>query len=296
MYAEHFFVLVALILVVSLGVQAWKNGVVGMLWGIIGVAGGILGGAAIYHLFIGGLALSFGVKLALAALAGLVIYLIVRALAKAMLMGLFQPDSPLSFFADGFGGMLVSLIPSLLTVAVLAAGMRIGGTLSDLRRFELFATQGREFLAKDHPPRPLAAQWRDGLESLPRVRDGIDVVEPFGRPAERNLVGLLTLSKKPALAKYLAEEPATRPVIESPPFQSLLANEAIRALNAKGDRLALLRHPDLRAAALDPAIRPTLTEMELARLIDGYLLSPEWQTIVESYQRDPEDTRKAPEE
>ena len=41
MYAEHFFVIFALVLVIGMGSHAWRKGVVGMLWGLIGVLGGI---------------------------------------------------------------------------------------------------------------------------------------------------------------------------------------------------------------------------------------------------------------
>lgn len=294
MYAEHVFILFAILLIAGLGIHAWKNGVVGMLWGIIGAVGGILGGVALYHLLIAGLGLGFGVKLALAFLGGLVIYLVVRAVAKALLMSLFEPDGPLSFFADGFGGFLVSLVPSLLTVAVLTAGLRIGGTLVDLRRFELFSTPGRDFLAKHYPNRPLAARWRDGVEELPYVRDGLDIVEPIGRPAERNLVGLLILCKKPGIKRHFAEDPVTQPIFESSAFQDLLANEEIQDLNQKGERLALLRHPEVRSAALDKSLRPYLLDLELAKRVDEFLLSPGWQKLLESYQRDPEDKVEAP--
>jgi hypothetical protein len=290
MYAEYYFLLLSVALVFAFAVQAWRNGVVGMLWGVIGALGGIVGGAALHHFVIAGLTLGVGVKLALAFFAGLIIYLIVRAIAKSVLLSLFEPDGALHWFADGFGGALVSLAPSLLTVIILAMGLRIGGTLTDLRRFELLVTPGREFLAKQYPPRPLAALWRDGVETLPGVRDGLDLVEPLGRTAERNLTGLLIASKKAPLYKHLTTDPESRPIIETPVFQALLTNTAVEQLRRAGDRIALLRHPDIRAAAIDPALRPALIALDLPRLVDEFMLSPEWQQILEGYQRDPEDT------
>ncbi|MCB1078280.1 MAG: hypothetical protein KDM64_10690 [Verrucomicrobiae bacterium] len=290
MYAEHFFILLSAVLVIAFASQAWRNGVVGMLWGITGALAGIVGGILLFNFVISGLTLSFGVKLAIAFVAGLVIYLIVRSLAKAVLMALFEPDGPLSWLADGFGGAVVSLVPSLLTVLILAMGLRIGGTLVDLRRFELLVTPGREFPAKIYPARPLVAEWRDGLESLPYVRDGLDFVEPIGRVQERNLVGLLIVSKKAPLFRHLSEDPESKSIVESPVFQALLANETVKELNSKGDRLGMLRHPDVRAAAIDSGLRPALAELELSRLVDEFMLSPNWQQVIEGYQRTKEDT------
>jgi len=290
MYAEHFFLLLSAALVFAFAAQAWRNGVVGMLWGVIGALGGIVGGALLYRFAIAGLTLGLGVKLTIAFIAGLIIYLIVRSVAKSVLISLFEPDGPLRWFADGFGGALVSLAPSRLTVVILAGGLRIGGTLVDLRRLELLVSPGREFLAKSYPPRPLAAQWRDGVESLPGVSEGLDLVEPLGRIHERNLVGLLIASKKAPLLRHLAEDPESRPIVESAVFQALLANESVKELNAQGDRLGLLRHPDIRAAALDPDLRPKLAGLELLRLVDEFMLSPAWQQLLEGYQRDREDT------
>ncbi|MCB1232644.1 MAG: hypothetical protein KDN19_20525 [Verrucomicrobiae bacterium] len=294
MYAEHVFLIFAVILVIGLGVHAWKNGVVGMLWGIIGCVGGLVGGVLLYQFIIAGLGLSFGVKLTLAFFGGLIIYLIVRFTAKALLTGLFEPEGPLHFLSDGFGGFLVSLVPSLFAVVILAIGVRVGGTLVDLRRFELFSTEGRDFLAKNYPKRPLPARWRDGIEDLPNVRDALDIVEPYGRPAERNLVGLLVLSKKPALRRHFAEDPVTKPIFDSVAFQNLLVNEKVQELNTNGERLKMLRQPDIRTAALDTTLRPNLVNLELAAEVDQFLLSREWQDVLESYQRDPNEKLEDP--
>lgn len=296
MYAEHFFLLLSVGLVIAFASQAWRNGVLGMIWGVTGALGGIVGGMLLYNFVIAGLAFSLGVKLAIAFVAGLIVYLIIRAVVKAALLALFEPDGPLHFFAEGFGGALVSLVPSLLTIAILAMGLRVGGTLVDLRRFELLASPGRDFLAKNYPQRPMPAQWRDSIESLPGVRDALDLIEPVGRTQERALVGLLIASKKEPLFKHLTEDPESKAVIAAPAFQALLGNAGVKALNEKGDRIGLLRHPDVRSAAIDPTLRPLLSSLELPRLIDEFLLSPEWQAVLESYQRDPEDTAPTAEE
>ncbi len=292
MYSEHLFLILAVALVVGLAVHAWRNGVVGMLWGLFGALAGIGGGVLLYQVAIGGLALGFGVKLGIAFVAGLIIYLVVRTVSKSVLLNLFEPDGALHFLSDGFGGMILSLFPSLLTVAILALGMRVGGTLLELRRFELLATPDRDFLARHYPERPLVPRWRDGLETLPGVRDGLDLVEPLGRVPERNLVGLLIVTKKPPLLRHLAENPESKPIFEHPAFEKLRANEDVQALNQKGERLPLLRHPEVRAAALDPTLRPLLEDLDLPRLVDGYLLSPEWQSLLEGYQRDPGDAKE----
>lgn len=290
MHAEHLIPLLSLALVALFAAQAWRNGVVGMLWGVAGALGGLAGGALAYSLAIGRLPVGLGLKLGLAFAAGLVVYLLVRAAAKSLLMSLFEPEGPLRFLADGFGGALVSLVPSLLTLTILALGIRIGGTLSELRRMELLVTPGREFPVNRYPARPLAATWRDGLDALPAARAFLDGIEPLGRKPESALAGLLIASKKGPLKRHLAENPESRPVFEAPAFQALAENPAIQELNAAGDRLALLQHPELRQAANDPDLRPKLEDLEWVRLVDAFLLSPEWQQLLEGYERSREDT------
>lgn len=289
MYPEHVFLIASLALISFFAVHAWKNGVVGMLWGVTGAMTGIAGGALLYRFSLAPLGLGFGAKLAIAFFAGLLIYLVARWIAKVVLIQLFEPDGWLHFLAEGFGAAVLSLVPSLLTIVILATGIRVGGTAADLRRLELLATPNANFLAKNYPKQPLAAEWRDGIESLPLVRDGLDWIEPLGRTPERTLVGLLIVSKKPAILRHLSEDPESRSVIASPTFQALLASEEVKTLNAAGERLRLLRHIEVRAAALDSALAGQLRELELNRLVDEFLLSPAWQQTLEGYQRDPED-------
>lgn len=295
MLSNYFFLILSIAILVGFGFRAFHHGGVSMLWGVIGAVSGLVGGFLLYRTVLGDLEMTKAPKLALAFLGGLFIYLIVRALVKALLDNLFEPDGALQWFSDGYGGALLSLIPSLLTIAVIAGGLRIGGTLSELRRYEFLATPNRHVATGRYPDQPLATGWRNGMEDLPMISTTLDSFGLFGKPAERQLVGLLIITKKPALKSHLEENLESKPIFESEAFQSLVENEEVQALNQAGDRLALLQDAEVQTAAADAELGPRLEELELSRLVDAFLLSPEWQAVVESYRRDSRDRDREPE-
>ena len=151
---------------VFLFIRAWKHGVVSMLWGMTGTLAGILIGLASYEFFVKSLQLSNQMKAGLCFVIGLIGYVIVRQIAKNLLMELFNRDGPLRFFGGGFGGALLSLVPAAITVGIIAFCLRIGGTLAGLDRFEKVSIEGVDFLEPDYPQRSIFSKWRDGAEMI----------------------------------------------------------------------------------------------------------------------------------
>lgn len=288
MYPEHGFLLLFLATAIFLFVRAFNHGVVGMLWAVTGVSAGVIGGW-VFYLMIPDLLPdwkgSFRSQLMVSAVVGLIPYLIVRFVAKAFFKWVFNPDGPLSFLADGFGGGILSLIPSLVVAIVLTVGARIGGTWADLRRFEKLSVSGVDYEELNYPGRPVLAMWRDGVERLPMVLDVFDPVDPIDRVPERNLVGLLITSKKEELFEHLTADPESGPLIESDSFEALLADPEITQLNQAMMHFELLQHEEIRTAAADPVIRAQLEELELHRLVDEFLLSPQRQALLKSLER-----------
>lgn len=260
-----------------------------MLWGLAGVAAGMVAGWAAYRFVLSQLEIGLPTQLAVAFFGGLVVYLVARWIAKAALSRLFEIDGPLHRLADGFPAALISLGPSLITILVLATGIRVSGTLFDLRRYEYVTTPGADLRTTKYPKRPATAEWRDGIESLPGLRDILDWVDPLGRLPERQMTALLIVSKKLDLFRHLSENTEAQPIVSSPAFQNLLNDKVMKELNAKGERVQMLRHPDIRAACLIPDMRSQLAALELHLLVDEFLLSPEQQSIIESYRRSPEE-------
>lgn len=287
MLPDYLFLVVSLAIVIGFAVRAWNYGVVNAVWGVIGACGGLIGGFVVYRLVLADLEFGLPAKLALAFVAGLLVYFVVRGLVKWFLESLFEPNGALQFFVDGIGGVMLSLIPSLLTVAIIAGGLRIGGTLTELRRYEYLATPNRYLKASQYPEKPLATRWRDGMEAIPGFQQGIDGAGLLAPLPDRNLVGLLIVTKKPALKKHLEENLESQPIFEDELFIALLENESVKALNEAGNRVGLLQHSEVAAAVANPELRSRLEELELSRLVDDYLLSPEWQGIVESYEGGP---------
>ena len=113
----------------------------------------------------------------------------------------------------------------------------------------------------------------------------LDLVDPLCPAAERNLTALLITSKKEALYDALLQDPETRGLLASPLFKALRADPEIRELNEASRHVALMRNPKIQLAALDPSIRVSLTQRELHRVVDEFMLSPARQEIVKSFTR-----------
>ncbi len=105
----YYFLLISAGLAVGYAVHAWKNGVVGMLWGVTGVVAGLVAGWAAYRFVLSPLELGLPIQLSVAFFAGLVVYLLARWIAKAALSRLFEIDAPLHRLADGFPAAVLSL-------------------------------------------------------------------------------------------------------------------------------------------------------------------------------------------
>lgn len=222
----------------------------------------------------------------LSALVGLVPYLIVRFAAKAILERTFDPEGIFGSFADGVPGGILSLFPALVTIAILIFCTRVAGTWAEFRRFEKVSIDGVDFLEGRYPQRPMLAEWRDGVEQLPLVVPVFGIVDKINRLPERNVVGLLITSKKEVLLDYLTNDPESALVMGSDSFAELLSDREIDQWNADRQHFTLLRHTAVRAAALDPVIRKNLEELELHRMVDEFMLSPERQGMLESLERE----------
>lgn len=290
MFVDQGFLLFFAAILVFLFFRAWKHGVVGMLWGVTGALGGILVGLAAWDFFVKSLNLSNPVKAGVCFVIGLMGYAMIRQIAKSILQEIFDRDGPLHFFRGGPGGAILSLIPGLITIGIVAFCLRVGGTLADLDRFEKVSIEGVDFLTPNYPRRSIFSKWRDGVERIGPVGGVLEMADPLCPVAERNLAALLITTKKATLFNVLSQDPETRPLMTSPIFQALRADPEIHELNMTSRHVALMRNPKIQQAALDPSIRTDLLQLELHRVVDAFMLSPARQEMVKSLTR-PEDMR-----
>ncbi len=286
---QHGLVILAAIFVVFIAARAWTHGVLKMLWAIIGLSLGAASGVfffqnsnALLTRWMPGKELGLNANIIGSAVIALVGYLLFRQLSKAILQKLFNPEGPLSGWAMGFRGAVISLVPSLITVAVVGLCLRMGGTLFELRRAELICAPDSAFVAAKYPKWPQTTQWRDTMESLPYVSDLYAVIDPVSRKTERTLVLLLIAAKNNGLRDYLQRSNSTLPIVNGSIFQALMSDSEIATLLAAQKHVALLRHPQVIAAASNHVIADLARTLDVHSVIDGYMLSESRQKMLRS--------------
>lgn len=278
------FALLFVLLILVFARQAWHNGVLTQYWGILGLAGGIGAGylffqysATLLERFAPDYYLPLVPNIIASGVVGVIIYFIVRGVAKSILSSLFGEGSLLHGWTDGLRGAILSLIPSLVTVAILVSGIRVGGTLLELRHLEYICRGDVDFTAAEYPRWPVWTKWRDSVEGIPTLTTWLKPVDPVSRLRERRAVCLLVASEKPELLEFLQSDPATEPIFNSTALQDAMASDRIAALLGNFQHVTLIMHPLIHEIALDPEAAEALDKLDLQALIDGFMLAPERQ-------------------
>jgi hypothetical protein len=290
--SEYGIGLISVAFVVFLAMRAWTHGALKMFWAIIGLALGATAGFFFFQnanpmisRFLPGRELSLNANLGCSVIVASVAYLIFRQLSKTVLQNLFGPDGFLSGWAEGFRGSVLSLVPSLLTVLVVGLALRMGGTLMELRSAEKICQRENDYNKVNYPGWSPLADLRDSFERLPYVTDIYSVIDPISRKPERQLALLLVTTKKDVLFEHLHSHPATAPIVNGPLFQALMTDEAISKLLEDRKHAALLRHPQIVAAASNEVLAHLLSSVDLHQLVDDFMLSEDRQNLLNSYKR-----------
>ncbi len=283
------FAFLFILLILIFARQAWHDGVLTQYWGILGLAGGIGVGYLFFQnsaILLERLAPEYYLPLIpnviVSGVVGLVAYFIVRSIVKSILSGMFNEDSLLHGWTNGFRGAILSLVPSVITVGILASGIRLGGTLLELRHLENICRPEINFSTKKYPHWPVWAGWRDSVEGIPYLVDGLAPLDPVSRVKERRVVDLLVASKKPELLNYLRSAPETTAIFNSKAMQDALTSDDVAVLLSKYQHVTLITHPVIRQVVDDPDAAKALTDLELQPLIDGFMLSPERQKHIKT--------------
>jgi len=278
------FALLFILLIIIFARQAWSNGVLTQYWGILGLAGGIGAGyiffqnsAAILERLAPDRYLPLMPNVIASGVVGIIVYFITRGIVKSILSSVFGGDSSLQGLTDGMSGAVLSLVPSVITVVILASGIRLGGTLMELRHLEYICRPQVDFTTNKYPSWPFWAKWRDSVEEIPFLTTGLYPVDPISRVPERRIVDLLVASKKPDLLEFLQSDPATAAIFNSSTMQDVMTSDDIAILLNKFQHVTLIRHSMVEQAAYDPEVKEALEALDLQQLIDGFMLSPEKQ-------------------
>lgn len=285
---EHALALLAASFVIFLAFRAWTHGALKMFWAVVGMSLGAAAGVLCFqhaNSLLPGEELSTNLVAMLSVFVALVAYLIFRQLAKSVLQKLFNADGPLSGWAEGFRGALLSLIPSLFTVIVVTTCLRMGGTLLELRSAEKICHPDASWLADTYPGWPMTTEWRDAAESLPYVLPVMDPFDPISRLPERTLVLLLVASKKEELFSSLKSHPSVGPLVNGALFQGLLEDEAIGKMLDERKHVTLLRNQQVVDAASNRVLADFTRELQVRQIIDDFMLSDKRQELLRSYQR-----------
>ncbi|MCF6311482.1 MAG: hypothetical protein L3J39_03440 [Verrucomicrobiales bacterium] len=283
------FALLFILLIAGFARQAWHHGVLTQYWGICGLAGGIAAGylffqnsAIILERMAPDLHLPLIPNVIVSAVIGLLVYFVLRHYVKSFLSSLFGEETWLSGWTEGFRGAFLSLLPGIITVAILASGIRLSGTLLELRHLENICRPAANFTTKQYPHWPAFAKWRDAVEKIPFLTTALDPVDPVSRIKERLIVDLLVASKNPKLVDYLRASDPSSAIFKSKSMQTLLATEEITRLSQKFQHVTLILHPLVKTAAADPQNHDPLTDLQLQPLIDEFMLSPERQQTIKN--------------
>lgn len=283
------FALFFVLLILTFARQAWLHGVLVQYWGIFGLAAGIAAGYLFFQnsaVLLERLAPTYYLPLIpnviTSSAIGLAIYFIVRGFIKSILCSLFGENSVMNGWTEGLRGAILSLLPSMVTVLIIASGIRVGGTLLELKHLEYISRPKVNFSTKKYPSWPVWATWRDSVEAIPFLVDGLKPLDPISRINERRVVDLLVASKKPELLTFLRSAPETAPIFSSKGMQDALVSDDILVLLAEYQHVTLIQHSLVRQAAKDPDAAKALADLELQPLIDGFMLSPERQQRIQT--------------
>ncbi len=288
------FAILFVLLILVFAHQAWHNGVLTQYWGILGLATGI-GAGYLFFQYSAGLLERFAPDYDLplipnviaSGVVGMVAYFIVRGIAKSILSSLFGEGSLLHGWTDGLRGAVLSLVPSLVTVAFLVSGIRVAGTLLELRHLENICRAEVDFTTAEYPRWPGWAKWRGSVEGIPALTTALKPVDPVSRIRERRVVALLVASEKPELLDFFQSDPTTAPIFNSTAFQDAMASGDIDALLGNFQHVTLILHPLVHEVALDPEAANALDNLNLQALVDGFMLAPERQQRLREIQGHP---------
>lgn len=289
---EYFPVLAAILFVLIAFIYASNKGVVGLLASGTALAVGLALILAGFQ-YLPGLAktyldieLTWQFALGLSACVGGLVFLVTRIVCAFAFKHLLNPDSPLNPLADGAGGGILSLFPSLVAVFLFFTCVRGAGTVQELNYIDSLSQSGIERMGGKVPPAPPSIAWRNAVESLPFVAPVLDLTDPFSRREARNAAAFTLIARSEALrAHLLAGDPPTADLLDRGIWQTLAADAGVGKALVSLDRVALVTAPALQAAVRDFEDRAGLGRVVFLPALQDFArsLEPVAEPEVESF-------------
>lgn len=208
-----------------------------------------------------------GVSLAAALLSYVVSVFIFRALAKWML----GPDGPFHWWVDGVPGGLVSLVPSLIGVAIFFLFIRTAGTMQELKYVATLSQTGLAASVAKVPPYPLLTRFRDGIEDIPGFATIADLFDPLGHRQARRAAALSLMLKSPEWIRYLEGENDDSLLVASRNSLDWGAETEPGLALGRYDYFGLLLSPELDKAAREDTLGPLLAAFTPRAAYESFL-------------------------
>lgn len=180
-------------------IRAWKFGVFHPLTTALSLAASVAAGFFTYDNIAPlleklGTSSSQGIILGCTAIIALLVFLFLRTCGHHLSANAYDPDGLSGKLFGGTIGALLSLLPAILVIAVVATGLRRVATIAELRYIDTCSTlysTGRTI----YPDTPYFVKLGGALESIPRSTLFLDRVDPSCQTAKRHLVGLGLISR-----------------------------------------------------------------------------------------------------
>lgn len=206
------------------------------------------------------------VILIISIVAGLLAYLIARHLILNILLRPFLGKH--RGFLGGIGA-LISIVPAAFIIWVLATGFRLTGTVMEMEQSGKNVTADEGEQVSDG----WIAHWRRAMDNDALARL-LAKVDPFVDKGKAALVQLLISTRDSSAPDELAEsDEDAASIINSPTMRELRNDPQIRELIDQGEYIALLQHPEVRAATRDSNITERLKSIDIQGSLEKALYS-----------------------
>ncbi|CAN5464955.1 hypothetical protein BH23VER1_BH23VER1_08970 [soil metagenome] len=267
------FLAAAGVVVLFFALRGFFRGIVRLVFGMVSLAVGAMSGYQVYvhgrDWFAPVLANSGSETLlwvagGVAVLTYLILSLIGRSIADS-----FAGDGKVAGPAR-LGGALLSLVPSLFFIWVIAMVLRLTGTVTGLE------TLDRWVQAEDGTAKGEAGFWRRALTAFEEGWLGhlFAETDPVTSEETGKLAKLLFLMKDADAWERVKADPQVAAVLNDPRVQKLMANEDVLYDVAHSGYAQVLRQPEVGAAASSPELAPKLRALPIEEVADEALFAP----------------------
>ncbi len=263
--------------------RGWRSGVMRQLFSLIALALAFLAamfGRELLVPFLRPLGLpDRQLSIIGAVLAALVIYILVSVLSAVLFKNTSDQKLIVVRFGYGLFGGLIGLVKGLFVVWLLFVGIRLVGTIAEVR-LALHATPSSpeaetQVVDLRGAPGPIVkslAAMKEALEQGP-IGAVMDRLDPVPTKFSRTLPKLVrVLSDRDAVAR-LQHAPGVEKLIEHPSFVALTNDPEIARAAQGHDYRALMQNPRLLEVINDEGLRAAFESIELEKALDFALAS-----------------------